>query len=89
MDFTALWDKAPELATVLAIVALFLGALKRRDCTLKEIGNHCHELWSNTTRALQDNARVLGESSEVHRTTKEALQEVTSLLRKMNGGRRD
>lgn len=86
MDLTGLWDSAPELGVVLVIVYWFLGALKRRDCTLKEIGNHCHELWANTTKALQENARVQGESSEVHRTTKEALQEVTIMLRKINGG---
>lgn len=87
MDFTSLWDKAPELATVLAITAMFLAALKRRDCTLKEIGRHCHELWANTTEALKENARIQGESSEVHRATKEALQEVVIALKSTNGKR--
>lgn len=86
MDFSSLWDKAPELATVLAIVWMFLAALKRRDCTLKEIGAHCHELWSNTTKVLQENARIQGESMEVHRATKEVLAEVAKQLKNANGG---
>lgn len=85
MNFDSLWDKAPELGVVLAIVWMFLGALKRRDCTLKEIGAHCHELWSNTTKVLQENARIQGESMEVHRATKEVLAEVAEQLRKANG----
>lgn len=87
MDFMEIATQTPAIGAILLIVAWNHKALSKRDCTLKEIGNHCHELWSNTTESLRENSRVLGESSEVHRATKDALQEVAILLKTVNGKR--
>ncbi len=86
MDFTEIGKNAlshvPALVValvgVLYLCRLFLRALERRDCTLENISNRCHEMKRDGTMATNENTKMLGQTMEV-------IREATVLLRTMNG----
>ncbi len=78
MDLTDLLKQTPEIAAMLLLAFWFLKALSRRDCVLKDVAAHCHEMVRDRTEAARDNTRMLGETCEV-------IREATALLRTMNG----
>ena len=58
---TKLATQIPALATLVALVVVFVRYLERRDLALKEISDNCHTTQQNSTKAVLELTEVLGE----------------------------
>lgn len=89
MDFTEIASQTPAIGAILIIVAWFLKALSKRDAVLKDVGDQygksrdeCHSVQRDAIEAMRENSRVFGQNAEL-------LREVTTLLRELNGKRKN
>lgn len=87
MDVSEIITQTPAIGAILLIVAWNHKSLSKRDCTLKDIADHCHELKADASEAIRENSRALGANAEIQKATTVALQEVAILLRTVNGKR--
>lgn len=56
--------QAPTLAVMAWLVFAFLRHLGKRDDVLKGIGDRWHEVQRDSTKAIQENTRMLGKVDE-------------------------
>lgn len=89
MDLTEIATQAPGVGAILLIVAWFLKALKARDYMLKRLGedyeksrDECHAVQRDAIEVMRENSRAFGQNTEL-------LRETISLLRTLNGKRKD
>lgn len=78
MDLTEFITQTPAIGAILLIVAWNHKATKSRDCALKDITDRFAVLQSEATDAIKENARTVGQNSEL-------LRENITLLQTLNG----
>lgn len=66
----ALLDKiaaqAPALCVLVYLVIRFLGALEKRDETIKVIATEAKEAHAQSTEAIKENTKVIGRNLQAH-----------------------
>ncbi len=75
----------PVAMAMLGIVVIFLRYLTKRDETLKDISDRCHEVSDRSTDALLENAVQMGKNAVAHDKCGAALDRVNVTLVRMNG----
>jgi hypothetical protein len=78
MELTEFITQAPAIGAILLIVKWNHKAVKSRDCALKDITDRFAVLQSEATDAIKENARIVGQNSEL-------LRENITLLQTLNG----
>jgi len=81
MDADTLVEIAKQVPALLIlgwVVLAFLKAMSRRDDTANKVADNCHLTQRDAIKAMQENSRVLGETSA-------ALERVNNILIKLNG----
>lgn len=89
MELTELLSQTPGVGAILLVVAWFRADLRKRDATLKDIGDdyqksrdECHGVQRDAIEVMRETSRIFGQNAEL-------LREVATLLRTLNGKRKN